>query len=348
MYAISPSCNAFFLSDVQVRRNLGMQLPSIANVLAIDPFTMAYGSAPSSLVSNSTTIRWMVQDTLQSSRLELNNMEDVRGHLHGICKLRLSNGSRLVLKLSPSPSTVLLRHERYFLESEATILSFLKKSSLPIPRILRYDPSSIHLGSPFLLSTHVPGISYADALPHLTKSECRNIELQLRSLNSNISQYISPTFGPAALVASNKGFSTWRESFKSMLESMMMDAEDTTINLPYHAIREAASSVAKELHDVKEARLLVLGLGRPQNVILDRRTNDVIGLLDFGQAIWGDPAFSAPEICCGRKGLLYVCYHALVTIVTNHYRPQRDAKELTARKTLTTTLAQLALREEGA
>ena len=283
-----------------------MQLPSISNILAIDPFTMAYGSTPSSLVLNSSNIRWMIQDTLLSSRLEVNNMEDIRGHLHGVCKLRLSNGSRLVLKLSPSPNTVLLRHERYFLESEAAIFSLLKKSSLPIPRLLRYDSRSIHLGSPFLLSTHIPGVSYADALPHLTRSECRDIELQLRSLSSIISQHTSPAFGPAALVAANKGFSTWRESFKSILESIMMDAEDTTINLPYHAIREAASSVTKELHDVKEARLVVLGLGRPQNVILDRRTNHVTGLLDFGQAIWGDTAFSEPDLCCDRKGLLSV------------------------------------------
>lgn len=267
---------------------------------------MAYGSAHSSLVSNSSTIRCMVQDTLQCSRLDVNSMEHIRGHVHGICKLRLSNGSRLVLKLSPSPSTILLRHERNFLESEATILSLLKRSGLPIPRILRYDPRNIQLGSPFLLSTHAPGVSYADASLHLTRSECRDIELQLRSFSSTISQHISPTFGPAALVASDRGFSTWRESFKSMFESIMMDAEDMTINLPYHAIREAASSVAKELQDVKEARLVVLGLGRPQNVLLDQRTNDVTGLLDFGQAIWGDTALSEPELCCDRKGLLSV------------------------------------------
>ena len=91
-----------------------------------------------------------------------------------------------------------------------------------------------------------------------------------------------------------------------MLESIMMDAEDMTINLPYHAVREAASSVVKELDDVKEARLVVLGLGRPQNVLLDRRTNNVVGLLDFGQTLWGDTAFADSELCCDRKGLLLV------------------------------------------
>ncbi len=91
-----------------------------------------------------------------------------------------------------------------------------------------------------------------------------------------------------------------------MFESIMMDAEDMTINLPYHELRAAASSVAKELHDVDHAKLVVLGLGQPQNVLLDRRTNDVVGLLDFGQAIWGDTALSEPELCHGRKGLLSV------------------------------------------
>lgn len=47
---------------------------------------------------------------------------------------------------------------------------------------------------------------------------------------------------------------------------------------------------------------------------------------------------SRPDI-----GNRYIIYHAIVTIVTNHYRPQNDMeKELIARKALTTALAQLA------
>lgn len=43
----------------------------------------------------------------------------------------------------------------------------------------------------------------------------------------------------------------------------------------------------------------------------------------------------------------YTTYHALVTIVTNHYRPLEDMeKELDARKALTTALSQLAVVEK--
>ena len=38
----------------------------------------------------------------------------------------------------------------------------------------------------------------------------------------------------------------------------------------------------------------------------------------------------------------YSCYQAILVIVTCYYRPLREGKELDARRTLTTALAQLA------
>ena len=43
----------------------------------------------------------------------------------------------------------------------------------------------------------------------------------------------------------------------------------------------------------------------------------------------------------------YACYHSLVVVVTNHYRPQNDVEEeLDARKLLTMSLARLAMEKE--
>lgn len=41
-------------------------------------------------------------------------------------------------------------------------------------------------------------------------------------------------------------------------------------------------------------------------------------------------------------GIRYSIYAAITAIVTNHYRPRRDATELDARKVLTRSLAKLA------
>lgn len=281
-----------------------MYLPPITTLITIDHLAMVYDQFPLSLALDDSIIQKMLQDTLLHSCLTVIRTEHLPDHLHRICLVHLSNGSQLVLKLNPSPSTGLLRHERYSLETEASVLALLTNSNLPAPRALRYDRKGTRLDSPFLLTTYLPGISYADALPYLTSTERREIELQLRSLISIANRYVSSTFGPVALVASNRGSVSWRDAFRSMVESVLMDGEDMRVNLPYIEIREAVTSWGKALEEVREAKLVVLGLGRSENVLIDRRTNGVTGLLDFGQAVWGDPALLEPDMCTGTKGLL--------------------------------------------
>lgn len=310
--------------------------------------------SPSSLSLSSNTIQKTIQEHLLPYKLTLANIEDLPRHIHRICRVNLSNGSRLILKLPPPTSTLLLRHERDCLKTEACVLSLLAKTNLPIAKVVKYDKKPPRLNTPFLLTTHLPGISYADALPYLSRSEGRGIESQLRDVSSIISQIASPSFGPAALVAANKGHSSWREAFSSMMESVLMDGEDMMINLPYITIRDYMAAFGKDLDGIKSASQVVPGLAQPKNILIERRTNSITGLLDFSQALWGDPAFASPESglgsSAGTRGLLYSVYHSVVAIVTNHYRPQRGEgeKELDARKMLTTTLGRLAKEREGA
>ena len=126
-----------------------------------------------------------------------------------------------------------------------------------------------------------------------------------------------------------------------------MDGEDMMINLPYLTIRDTIAQFGDSLDEITKAHLTIQGLGLPENVLVERRTNKVTGLLDFGQAIWGDPAFARNEAqgeeCEGTRGLLYGIYHAVVAVVGNHYRPQRGEGELEARKALTSILARLVV-----
>ena len=216
----------------------------------------------------------------------IKGMEDLPGHVHCIRLVHLSNGLRLVLKVGPSTNTELLRHERHCLAAEAFTFSLLAKSKLPIPRILKYDPRNAHLGSPFLLTTHLPGIPYTNARPYLTRSERSGIERQLHSLSSIIGQHTSSKFGSVAL---EDGYDTWGEAFLSMLESVLMDGEDKLVSIPYQQLRDETLKFRSALDDVKQARLVIVGLGEPQNVLIDRRTDKVTGLTDFGRAMWADP-----------------------------------------------------------
>lgn len=271
-------------------------------------------------------------------------MENLGGHLHHIKFVKLSNGSRFVLKISPLANVELLRHERHCLNSEAITLSLLAKSRLPIPQVLKFEPRSADLGSPFLLMTHLPGIRYSTVRQYLTRSERSSIDRQLRSLASIIGQHASLSFGPVSL---GKGYKSWRKAFFEMLESILMDGEDKLVSLPYAQIRKEAIRFGSSLDEVKDARLIVMGLGSPENVLIDRRTKEVTGLTDFGSAIWGDWAMTETAEGGGPKRLLYICYEAIVIIVSSYYRVLDDPKELDARKTLTAALMELSTMDSG-
>ncbi|KAL9052187.1 MAG: hypothetical protein Q9206_004411 [Seirophora lacunosa] len=308
--------------------------------LTTSPYLQACRQHP-----RSTQLQEIIQQTMLYPSIEITRVETLPDHLHPINVLYLSNGSRLALKAGPSSIAHLLRHERCMLDNEAATLQVLARSSLPIPRLFKHDQSSTRIGSPYLLTTFLAGTSYAEEQKCMSASECADIQHQLRLLTAAIGQYVAPSpmcFGPVAGNAAKQAHATWREAFKEMVESVLMDAEDLLVNLPYGRIREEFARLAGTLNDVSEPRLVVLGLSDARNVLIDRQSNSITGLLDFGRALWGDWQIVAMEEASVGKRLLYTIYHALVAIVKCHYRRQNGDEELDARKSLTGALEQLA------
>lgn len=270
-----------------------MHLPSLSFAIDVELDFTPSNSPADSLLSKDNTTHQSMQEVVGPDGLEIQDIETLTGHLHHIVHIRLSGNGSLTLKSSPSTATSLLQHERCSLDSEAAILSQLFKSNLPIPRILVYDKPGKQHNSPFILTTTLPGIPYSSLLPHLTPSDRDDISQQIHTLRKTLNTYTSPngTFGPAAMVAANSGFGTWREAFRTMMHDILMDGENVTVNLPYAEIRAAVAMHSRALNVVREARLVVLGSGRPENVLVEKKTNDVTGILDFGRAVWGDVRF---------------------------------------------------------
>ncbi|KAL9580950.1 MAG: hypothetical protein Q9212_004182 [Teloschistes hypoglaucus] len=257
--------------------------------------------------SASFPLQEMIQQTLLSPSIAVARVEDIPHHLHNIHVIHLANRSRLVLKASPSPITPLLRHEHQMLNNEALTLEILGRSDLPVSRLLRYDPTSTRLGSPFTLTTCLSGTPYAELRKQLTRAEREHVEDQLQFLQAAVSQHMSSAscaYGPVVLVAAQKGYRTWREAFGAMLESVLMDAEDLLINLPYIQLRKAVAKLESSLDDVTEPRLVVLGLLEPSNILINPHTKDVTGMVDFGQALWGDWQFGTMQEADGLKNRL--------------------------------------------
>lgn len=279
-----------------------MHLPPIPSLPTLEP------SLANSLLSSSPDPYPPISSLPTSSLLHAlplppnlpsHQLEQIHGHLHPITLIHLSTTSRLILKTAPSTHTPLLRHERHHLASEANVLALLAKSNLPVPRLLKHSGS--RSARPFILTTHLPGIPYALVHPYLTRSERLRIKRQLSAVLTTAAQQRSPLFGPVGLVAEGKGFRSWKEAFGAMIESVLMDAEDALVALPFAEIRHVVQRMGNVLDDVREARLVLgwadvedereEGEGQPGvGVLMDRRENEITGLVGLGGAFWGDPA----------------------------------------------------------
>ena len=223
------------------------------------------------------------------STVYVQSSQSIVGHMHYLRLLKLSNGVKLLLKSSPSSRTPLLRHERFFLETEARFLAVLGQSANPcIPQLYHYDPHGNPPGSAYSIRQYMKGTPLSQIAPQLTMQQRNGIDRHLGFLASTVGQNVAPAFGSLQQVAAGAGKASWRDAFCALFESVLRDAEDVFISLPYAEIRDEMSRLQTVLDGVSLPRLVVVGLGRPSHVLLDEESKQLSGVIDFSTAFWGD------------------------------------------------------------
>jgi len=239
-----------------------------------------------------------------------------------------------------------------------------------------FEPTT---GTP--LSTLNPQLSIPDRC--LIDKEVGHMARALASLTSPtgtfgmVSRVIpDPFIAHSSTAPKPVGSKTWSEAFNTLLEAILRDGEDMAVLLPYEGIRAHFQRMSWRLDAITSPRLVILDINSETNVMVERVSHDIAskdstesvrltGLRNWSQGIFGDPlianCFDDPSegfLEGWREGgeeviedeenkearlLLYRCYRAIVSIVTEYYRPKGDSskRELDGRRTLTSTLAGL-------
>ncbi|KAL4924309.1 phosphotransferase family protein [Aspergillus undulatus] len=295
--------------------------------------------------------------------VHVDRIYSLAGYLHPLYLIRLSNETNLLLKCSPSPMTTLPWREHVLLDTEARFLSLLNKKRMPyIPQLLHYDPLGELLGPTFLIRHHIPGSTLQSIEAQLTTQERNSIDRSLGFLAKRIAQNRSDSFGSLGQVANAKGNRSWREAFLALFESILRDAEDVFVNLPYGEIRYYMMQKSPALDEVLVPRLVVVDFGQPSQVLVDPKSKRLCGITGFGTAVWGDVYMAhifdspSPPVMDGfgscsstsqaerTRQLLYSCFRAVHRIVLQYYGKNRDTTaEVDARRQLMTTLGRMAI-----
>ncbi|PLB36109.1 phosphotransferase family protein [Aspergillus candidus] len=303
----------------------------------------------------------LVVERIFSPSVHVKSIGLLEGHLHSIQVLTLSNGSRILLKQPPKPTTPLLRREQVLLETEARALALLEKSAIPhVPSLLLYDRRGSLLGSPLVVRQYTPGETLRDLEAGLSIQNRQDLDRSLGSLASQIGGHVADSFGFLDEVARGLGKKSWREVFVALVENIIRDSEDVFVNIPYTEIRQHVRRLSPALDEVTVPRLVVMDLGRPSQVLLDPETKQFSGIIDFGNTLWGDilmtEIFEGPSSAVldgfGRqpiksesertRQLLYACYRSVCRIITEYYRHRNVTAEIDSRRQLTTILAKLS------
>lgn len=250
-----------------------------------------------------------------------------------------------ILKCRPSsPAIRLLRHEEDRLRTEAYTLQTLllhsssssstKSSEMPstrmIPRLIASSPHYHHRTNttktpidtpPYILTGPFHGHLLSEISPQLSQTPSEKIQQRIgffyrnlttafsypSSSSSTQQQAQTKPFGPLypSSSASLKSFTTWSQFYTTLLETLLLDAEDALINLPYAFIRETVRRNQNSLDQITKPKLVFLeGLIDEKNIVVRRRRLEssgagerrsgsedeweISGILDWSGVVWGD------------------------------------------------------------
>jgi aminoglycoside phosphotransferase (APT) family kinase protein len=203
------------------------------------------------------------------------------GTYNTVEELRLTDGSRYVLKIPPAAAVPGLRHEKRLLVSEAEFYRSAARVGVPAPH-------EVTAGDDFLLMTAVPGEPWdgtlTDAEQMALRAELGRQVARLHRVTGPGYGYPSGALGPLA--------PDWRTAFTAMFDAVLDDARRYGARLPrpVDSVARTAASAYGALGEVTDPRLVHFDLWRG-NILVDRADAEarIGGLIDGERMFWGDP-----------------------------------------------------------
>lgn len=301
------------------------------------------------------------------SLLELT--EQTEGWFNAVYALALSDGRRCVLKVSPPPGVSVLTYERDIMTTEVIALGVVReRTTTPVPRVLWFDTSCRRVPSPLFVMELCPGHVLSALRPTLDVGQQHVVDAQIAGFLRQMHAITNPTFGLQAPSAPQ--FARWSDAFVHIFDDALTDGDARSVELPVDSdtLRQLVRDHVEVLDEVSVPCFVHWDLWDP-NVFVDPDTLEVIGVIDFERALWGDPlmegqflskatdgaflhAYGTPMLATPgavRRRLLYDLYLFVVMVVEVAYRryPTDDIERL-GRHHLALTLDELGIGDRRA
>jgi aminoglycoside phosphotransferase (APT) family kinase protein len=287
------------------------------------------------------------------------------GWFNVVYRIRLRDGSEVVLKIAPPSAVEVMTYERGAMATELAALRLIsERTSVPVPAVDFADQSHELCDADYFFMPYIDAENLAivgPALPAGCRDACREA---LGAANRELNAIRGPGFGPLAC----PGDQGWRAVFSGMMQDVLADGERRQVDLGfgYDVIRGVFADNAGSLDEVTEPRFVEWDLWEGNVMIRD---GAIVSIIDHERAFYGDPLIEAGFVASqvpafgdsaafmrgyGHRELtesertrrrLYCLHLALIMVIETVYRGHTDAAQYNwARERLTEVMTLLGRR----
>ncbi|BDZ41874.1 aminoglycoside phosphotransferase [Paraoerskovia sediminicola] len=213
------------------------------------------------------------------------------GFFNALYRVRLRDGTQVVLKIAPPADVALMTREHGMMRNELAAMDLVRRESdVPIPRLDFVDVTGEVIGADYFFMEHIdaPCFGIAAEAGELSTAEVTAGFEDLGAVNRRLAAIVGPHFGPLE----GEGFATWREAATAWFEDVLTDGEKAAVDLGwgYGDVREAWAAHADALEAVTEPRFVEVDLWAKNSMIRDGR---IVAVIDHERAMFGDPLMEA-------------------------------------------------------
>ena len=211
------------------------------------------------------------------------------GKFNTCYRIEIPGMDPIILRLGPSSSAVLFKHEQHLLRRESNILNIIATASNTIPVNIYTDFSREMVDRDYVIQRCFEGELWSEISTELSNEDNENLWAQLGPVVKRIHSIPGMLFGPPDPM---QGHNSWSEAMISWISGMIEDMQ--RFQLPSKDAEEFLGVVTEGsefLDEVTQPRLIHGDLW-PKNILVDRRNGklELTALLDAERAFWGDPS----------------------------------------------------------
>ncbi len=204
-------------------------------------------------------------------------------------RIRLRDGSEVVLKIAPPSEVEVMTYERRAMETELTALRLIREqSNVPVPEVHFVDRAHELCDADYFFMPFIDADNLGIVKAELPSALLAAYHEALGAANRELNSIRGPGFGPL----DGAGGQTWRTMFTGMVDEVLGDGERRQVPLgwDYDVVRSVVVENAGSLDEVVDPRYVEWDLW-DSNVMV--RDGTIVSIIDHERAFFGDPLIEA-------------------------------------------------------